>query len=66
MASEEGSGVYQATYPGFQNGGERHPVEQYFFETVSHVGELGAGGSDTPAVNIGVVTPVDLRLRDRR
>jgi hypothetical protein len=66
MASEEGSGVYQATYPGFQNGGERHPAEQYFFETASYVGESGAGGSETPTVNIGVVTPVDVRLCDRQ
>jgi hypothetical protein len=64
MGSEQGCGLYQATYPGFQNGAEREPLEQYF-ETESYVGESSVGGSDIPAAEIGFGSLVDPRVRDR-
>jgi hypothetical protein len=65
MGSEQVRGLYQATYPGFRNGAEREPLEQYFFETESYVGESSACGSDIPAAEIGVLSLVDPRVRDR-
>ena len=65
MGSEQGRGLYQATYPGFQNGAEREPLEQYFFETESYLGDSSAGGLDIPAAEIGFGSLVDPRVGDR-
>jgi hypothetical protein len=58
---EAPSGLYQAIYPGFQNGEDRKPLEQHFFRTLSHVIVQRPGISDILAVYAEVTPRFDLR-----